>query len=187
MPPSILDLVDRALLDVEPIVGDVRPEHYGRPTPCAGFDVRSLTAHLIGGIRATATVAEGGEMRFDDHPDLDHEDATAEYTAAADRLRAAWAPEGMLEREFQVPWGKASGLQIIGFLFVEVLQHGWDLARGLGRDRTIDDELAAAALASATMWVDDSVRTPQMFGPEVPIDDDAPAPDRLAAFLGRQP
>jgi hypothetical protein len=78
MPPSILDLVDRALLDVEPIVGDVRPEHYGRPTPCAGFDVRSLTAHLIGGIRATATVAEGGEMRFDDHPDLDHEDATAE-------------------------------------------------------------------------------------------------------------
>ena len=36
------------------------------------------------------------------------------------------------------------------------------------------------------MWVDESVRVPGMFGPEIPVGDVSPL-DELVAFLGRDP
>jgi hypothetical protein len=56
-----------------------------------------------------------------------------------------------------------------------------------GRSVNYDDELVGAALAGARQWVDDSVRTPQMFGPEVTVPDKAPLMDQLVGFLRRRP
>ena len=65
--------------------------------------------------------------------------------------------------------------------------HGWDIARSLGRSIAFDDHLVTAVLADARRWVDESARTPQLFGPEVTVVEGAPALDRLVAFLGRDP
>ena len=35
--------------------------------------------------------------------------------------------------------------------------------------------------------IDDNMRSMGIFGPAVPVADDAPTQDRLAAFAGRQP
>lgn len=48
------------------------------------------------------------------------------------------------------------------------------------------DLLALLTCAGARQWVDDSVRVPGMFGPEVSVHDAAPL-DALVAFLGRDP
>jgi hypothetical protein len=50
----------------------------------------------------------------------------------------------------------------------------------------MDPALAEATLAAAKMTISDDIREGR-FDPAVPIADDAPAHDRLAAFLGRHP
>lgn len=184
---ELMDQLERAIADVDPIVAAIRPAHYELPTPCSEFDTRTLLGHLIGGLRGFANVGEGGALSFDLDPDLDDEDALAAYRAATSRLVSAWRAPGALERTYSMPWGEMQGFQLVGFSFLEVLTHGLDLAKAAGLGRTIDAALAEEALASARMWVDEGARTPMLFGPEVEIPADAPAPDRLAAFLGRRP
>ena len=86
-----------------------------------------------------------------------------------------------------MPWGETTGMQLMGFELIELIVHGWDISRSLGRDAPFEDDLVEAALFGARQWVDDSTRTPQLFGPEVPVPDDAPVLDRLVGFLGRHP
>lgn len=187
MADELIDLLESAIADVDPIVAAVGREHFDLPTPCKEFDTRALLGHVIGGMRGFADVGEGGELSFDLDPDLDTENGLAEYRTAGSRLLTAWRVPGAMERTYSMPWGEMQGFQLVGYAFLEVLTHGWDLAKATGSGRTIDAGLAEEALASARMWVDEGARTPVLFGPEVPAADDAPAPDRLAAFLGRQP
>lgn len=187
MSEDMLALVARAVEQVGPIVTAVGPDNLTRRTPCPDFDVRGVVSHLIGGLRAFANVGEGNPMRFDVEPDLDNEDAGAEYQAAAQHLLRAFGQPGALDQTFPMPWGDATGYQLAGFELIELLTHGWDTARGIGVPAAYDDDLVAAALTGARQWVDDSVRTPQMFGPEVSVPADAPLVDQLAGFLGRRP
>jgi uncharacterized protein (TIGR03086 family) len=187
MDDALLPLVTRAVDQVEPIVASVTPADLERPTPCPGMSLAALVGHLIGGLRGFADVAEGQPLRFDIEPDVRTEDARLAFRAAADRMLAGFGAPGMLERTFDMPWGPTTGMQLIGFELIELVTHGWDIAHSMGHDPAIVPEVAEAALAGARMWVDDSVRTPQMFGPEVPVDVHAPVIERLVGFLGRDP
>ncbi len=180
-------LLDRAIGAVEPMVASVSAADHARSTPCADFDLGTLVAHLIGGLRGFADVGEGEPLRFDADPDLTTERIPEEYRKAADRLVAAFRPPGMLERSFAMPWGDTTGAQLMGFELIELVVHGWDIGRSLGRTAAFDDDLVEAVLFGARMWVDDSTRTPQLFGPEVPVPAREPVLDRLVGFLGRQP
>ncbi|MEV5330267.1 hypothetical protein AB0K67_39670 [Nonomuraea sp. NPDC052634] len=75
--------------------------------------------------------------------------------------------------------------------------HGWDLARATGQDDTIDpDDVARhwAALTDIPPDLMEKYRTPgafgpgvEVFGPEVPVAQDASPQDRLLGFIGRDP
>ncbi len=147
-----------------------------------------MAAHLIGGVRAFAEVGEGGELRFDADldPDLDAEPADVALRSSVDRLLAAFGEPGRLESTYAMPWAPTTGVQLVGFELIEMVVHGWDIARGLGVEMDVDDEVVRTTLAGARMWVDDSVRVPGMFGPEVHVSDVSPL-DELVAFLGRDP
>ena len=187
MEHDLISLVQRAVLAVDPLVASVSSADYQRPTPCEGFDLRMLVAHLIGGLRAFADVAEGKPLGFDADPDLDNENASDEFLKARDRFVAGFAAPELLDRTFPMPWGDTSGMQLAGFELIELTVHGWDIARSLGRSVPLDDDLVEAALFGARQWVDDTARTPQLFGPEVPVAAQAPPIDRLVGFLGRHP
>jgi len=150
--------------------------------------VAQVAGHLIGGIRGFAEVGEGGELRFDAKldPDLAREVAAAVYRSAVERLLAAFTESGRIDSTYSMPWGPTTGVQLLGFALIETVVHGWDIARGLGIELEVDDEVVRATLAGARLWVDDSVRVPGMFGPEVPVSD-VPPLDELVAFLGRDP
>lgn len=179
-------LVREAAAAVEPLFAVTEADH-GRPTPCVGLDLKALLAHVIGGLRSMADIGEGKPFSFDTDPDLSVEDPVAELRLAVDRLTTAFSRPEVAARSFAMPWGETSADQLLGFELIELVVHGWDIARSLGRDPALPDELAAAALGGARQWVDDSARTPQLFGPEVAVDDGAPVLDRLVGFLGRDP
>ncbi|MCT2585635.1 TIGR03086 family metal-binding protein [Actinophytocola gossypii] len=68
----------------------------------------------------------------------------------------------------------------------DVWLHSWDLAKALGREPDLDQERCAAGLA-AMVPAERMLRDSGQFGPAVPVADDAPAQDRLMAFIGRDP
>lgn len=114
------------------------------------------------------------------------ESAAAVFRSAVDRFVAAFAAPGRLDATYAMPWGPTLGVQLVGFELIETVVHGWDIARGLGLELPVDDDVARSTLAGARMWVDDSVRMPGMFGPEVATSSAGPL-DQLVAFLGRDP
>lgn len=191
MPTDLLDLLAHAAGPTEAVLAHLDGESAGGPTPCPEMTVADVAAHLVGGLRGSTTVAEGGELRFDPDQDagLDPERADVAFRGAVDDLLSAFGRPGRVDATYAMPWGPTTGAQLLGFELIEVLVHGWDVARGLGVALEVDDALVAAASAGARQWVDESVRVPGMFGPEVVVDDPgALAPiDRLAAFLGRDP
>ncbi len=187
MSDEMTALLERAMTAVEPVLASVSANDFDRPTPCPGFDLATLLAHLVGGLRGFAEVGEGLPLRFDVDPDVRVEQIAVEYRKAADQLLAAFARPGAVERTYAMPWGETTGQQLMGFELIELVVHGWDICRSLGRALVVDADIVEATLGGAQMWVDDSVRTPQLFGHEVPSDPEAPVLDRLVAFLGRRP
>jgi uncharacterized protein (TIGR03086 family) len=186
MPEHLIELVRSAALHAEPILAACTRDRLRDPTPCPDLDVGLLAGHLIGGLVGFADVAAGKEIRFDADPDLSEQDPRTEFRNAANRLLDAFDLPA-LERTYKMPWGDSPGRQLVGFELIEILTHGWDLARALSIDSAIPEDLATAALDSALLWVDDSTRVPVLFGPEVPVPPSAPITDRLVGFLGRNP
>lgn len=182
--PDLVNLLARLGEPVAALVDSVDDTTRGAPTPCADMDVQGLVEHLVGGLEQFAAVAEGAEG-------IGHSPAPVrEGRGFRDALAHAvdsWAVPGRLERSYAMPWGPSTGRMLVGFLVVEQAGHGWDLATALGRRLDVDEADVAAADAVVRGIVTPEVRVPGMFGPEVAPDPDAPALDRLAAFLGRCP
>lgn len=108
------------------------------------------------------------------------------FCAAADQMRAAFAAPEVLDKTFDAPIGTASGTFFAKVRIIELIAHGWDLARATGQSMHVfPDDLCERALAmSREVYAD---RTRGRFGDEQPVSADAAAADRLAAFLGRTP
>ncbi len=178
----------RALLHTGRIVVGVRPEHLTMPTPCRDWDVRLLLNHIIGGNYMCAEVAAGG--RADSTGVMDDytlPDPGSNYVASAEAVLAAWAAPGAMERRCHMSFGDIPAPAAVSIHFLDIVVHGWDLARATGQDTTIDADLAAEALDISHGLLSPELRETGVFGPEIPISEDNPLHDRLAAFMGRRP
>jgi uncharacterized protein (TIGR03086 family) len=71
----------------------------------------------------------------------------------------------------------------------EVVLHGWDLARGTGQPFHCDLDSTAAVLAftSESAKPEHAASREGLFGPVVPVPEDAPPFDRALGFAGRDP
>jgi uncharacterized protein (TIGR03086 family) len=178
----------RALLNTGRIVVGVRPDQLALPTPCRDWDVRLLLNHIIGGNYMFAEVARGG--RPDPTGDMDDHtrpDPGTNYIASADAALAAWAEPGAMERKVHMSFGDIPAPAAVSIHFLDIVVHGWDLARATGQDTTIEPDLAAEALDISHGLLSPELREAGVFGPEIPISADDPLHDRLVAFMGRRP
>jgi uncharacterized protein (TIGR03086 family) len=189
-PADPRDALFRAADQAVAVVGLVRPEQLGAPTPCTEYDVRHLTGHVVSVLRRIGYVAGGGHAF--DVPSIvlglaDGAWAPAAIANAAD-LRAAWADDAVLDRVLRLPWGEVPGRGAALAYVQELTTHAWDLATALGRADVLDASLADLALVAAQRYVPPQPRgAPIPFGPPVEVARDAPAYDRLVAWLGRDP
>lgn len=187
---DIVRLHGRALDDAARLIDGMRPEHLGLPTPCGEWDVRALLAHLVGGNVRWAVLA--GAAAMDRSPargsgqgaDLLGDDPAGAYRRSADLVRAAWRDPALLDRSFALPIGTLLGRAAINLHLVETVVHGWDLARATGQTPAFDPEVVRAA----THFTRSGPPPPRAtFAAPVPVADDLPEIDRLAALLGRAP
>lgn len=128
------------------ITAGVGSEQFAGPTPCPDFDTRTLVNHLV----AYTGIGMETRARREPHPEgLATRDFAAEpdwaaaYAVQLDRSVAAWADPAAWEGEIDGVPADSMG----GMLFMELVLHGWDLARATGQDYRLDDATARAALA----------------------------------------
>ena len=179
----------RALEATGRVVARVTEEALDAPTPCAEWNLRELIVHMAGNNNGFADAAEGKPA----DPDVWEgtgisSDPVGEYQKSAERVRAAFAGDGVLDRTFDIyPFGSFPGQTGVAMHFADYLAHGWDVARAIGLDDPLDPELCLAVLRMAQRWPQTSWGPGAPFAHRVPVPEDASAQDRLLGFLGRSP
>ena len=174
------------------VVDKIQAADLGRPTPCAGWDLRALLAHMTAQHRGFAAAAAG---RGDDltvwRPPALAGDFARVYAAAADEVIGAFAAGGVLDRPFALPEisteRSVPGRIAVGFHLVDYVVHGWDVATaaGLAWDPPADAVAAALPVARAVP-VGAARETPgAAFAAALPVPPGATALQEILALLGR--
>ncbi|WP_248961074.1 TIGR03086 family metal-binding protein [Sphaerisporangium perillae] len=191
---DVRELDRRAVLASLDVVGKASPGDLGRPTPCAGWTLADLLAHMTAQHHGFAAAAAGNgadpeAWRLEPVGD----DAVAVYAGAAERVIAAFAEEGVLDRVFALPeFGTGAAFpaaQAIGFHLIDYLVHAWDVARSLDVAFTPEPGLVEAAWPIAHAVPDDERRhrPGAAFQPRLAVPADATRFDQILAMLGRTP
>jgi uncharacterized protein (TIGR03086 family) len=107
-----------------------------------------------------------------------------ERSDAEPALQAAFGRPGVLERTYHGPLGTATGAERLQIRLYDLLAHGWDLAQATEQPADLPDDLAEQSLAFARTQLTEQAR-PGRFGPAQIVAEQAPAIERLVAFLGR--
>ncbi len=181
--PSVEQL-GRAFAAVGHLVSKVRPEQWSAPTPCTDWTVRQLVDHLIEMNRAFAALL--ADEPSPPRPATDHaeEDPAGAYGDSAATVEAAFGQPGVLERSYQGSLGRATGAERLQIRLYDLLAHGWDLAQAIGQPAELPDDLAEQSIAFVRTQLTNQAR-PGRFGPAQVVAEQAPAIERLVAFLGR--
>jgi uncharacterized protein (TIGR03086 family) len=159
------------------------------PTPCTDWDLRTLLNHTILWTAYSAERRAYGESAAEDLMSKDFAagaDYARDYQAQLAKAVQAWSDPAAWDRELTVMGNTMSASDVGAMLVMEMVLHGWDIARATGQDYHCDGELAGALLATVSAQAD-MFRQYQGFAPVVPVPDDAPAFDRALALAGRDP
>jgi uncharacterized protein (TIGR03086 family) len=184
----MLDSVHQALAYAGGVVGGIGDDQRRLPTPCEGFDVEQLCAHLVQKVVFFGGIPAGGphDPEAVPDPDLTGRPLSEPFDEAADRVRSTWDAE-RLDEVFDLAPGRLSGTELARYFLLELLGHGWDLAVATHQPADPGAELANAGLAAAEQIGDEALRTPGLMAPAVTVPATAPAMDRFVAYIGRDP
>jgi uncharacterized protein (TIGR03086 family) len=186
---NLPELHERALASTRSYVAGIGPDQWHDATPCAEYDVHALVNHIVSGnfwvapLVAGKSIAEVGDA-YDG--DVLGDDPVAAYDASAQQAAAAFNGNGAMEASVAVSYGPVPGEIYAGHRLIDVLIHGWDVAKATGQDPTL-----APALVEACREVvepqKELLRGSGMFGSDVEAPADADPQVELLALLGRRP
>lgn len=186
MKTTTLDLEPQAAA-VARVVAAVRDDQLTAPTPCTGTSVAGLLDHLVGLTLAFRLGAEKRPQQGAPRADADQlpPDWRDRLPSQLDALVAAWRKPAAWEGVTEVGGAQLPGAAMGVVAANEVLVHGWDLAVATGQPYRADPATAEHCLAFVA-GVPAEMRS-SMYGPVVPVADDAPLFDRLLGQTGRDP
>jgi uncharacterized protein (TIGR03086 family) len=154
------------------VSAELSDDDWDKPTTCEGWTVRDLVDHAMHWQAMGGSMVGAGTQPGDD------------WATIEPKLSAALDDPANLEGNAEAMGGMPRQ-QVTGFVIGDLLIHSWDLARSIG----VDDSLPEVAVQSTLMGLqrvpDEMLRGPNMFGPALPVSDDASPQERLLAFVGR--
>lgn len=162
-----------------------------RPTPCAEWDVYALVNHVVVGGWRYGRVMQGGSLAdfvAARNHDVLGTDALGEWDRARQFSESAFAEPGALERRLTIVVGEVSGRDLLCVRLFELAVHSWDLARAIGTDETLDEEVLDAAEQGRQILAPLAQRPDvQWFDDLLPVDPTQSAQARLLRLAGRRP
>lgn len=181
-------------IDLEPaaarlagLIEGLAPDALEGPTPCERFTVGDLLDHIgrfALAFRATAVKDPLPRPPAADAANLDADWRSripGDLLAMAEAWRDPEAWRGMTAAGgIDLP-GEVAGVVALD----ELVIHGWDLARATGRPSGYDGPGLEAVFAAVQHFRTSGIDG--LFGPEVPVAEDAPLLDRTLGVAGRDP
>lgn len=176
------------------VAANLTRDDLGRATPCAGWSVADLLAHMIAQHQgfAAASAGAGADPSVWEVRPLG-EDPAWSYAAASLAVIAAFAEPGVEQQQFHLPAISSTleftAAQAISFHFVDYVVHGWDLAKSIDVpiEHTPDLLDAALALAATVPAGEARLTTGAAFRPVLDAPEGAGQIERVVAMLGRSP
>jgi uncharacterized protein (TIGR03086 family) len=178
-----VELLERSLAYTRGTLADVRPDLLDRPTPCVGWSLGHLLAHMEDALDAF-TEAASGRVRVNPVPETTTRVEALREKACA--LLGAWAAARPAGDEEQIAVGDL-GLDaplLVATAALEITLHGWDVGQATGGRARIPDDLARGLLGVATQVIGPLDRGPRFACPR-PVPGDASYSERLLAWTGR--
>jgi len=190
--PDIVELDRIAVHESLRVVALARETDWERDTPCAGWTLRRLVAHMAAqhyGFAAAARGAGHDEAYWREPEDMG--DLGRTYQGAATTVLATFAEPGVGEREFVLPelGGGIPGRMAVGFHFIDYVVHAWDVAATLGVGLDLPGHVLDAGLAVARrVPTDPAGRGPGLpFAPTLDVPAGSKRLDEALRLLGRDP
>jgi len=180
--------------DIEPaarhmasLVEAVPDDALADPTPCADYRVGDLLDHIAGfalafSAAAAGTPLDGGPSgdTANLHPDW-RDRIPSDVLGLAEAWREPDAWTGMTGAGGVELPGEVAGMVALD----ELVIHGWDLAKAIGRPAAFDDPALEAVYAMVRQFRSDGVEG--LFGPPIAVPESAPLLDRIVGLAGRDP
>jgi len=179
-----------AAAEVARIVAGVREDQLTDPTPCADLPVAAVLHHLSTLSVAFRGAADKVPQPPGPYPDADclPPDWRERLPEQLDALAVAWRAPSAGEGSTEIAGMTMPSQAVAVIALNEVLVHGWDVAVATGQPYGADDDAARACLEFARHVADAAPDMRNaMYGPVVPVPDDAPPFDRLLGQTGRDP
>jgi uncharacterized protein (TIGR03086 family) len=180
---------ERALEHTGRYVAAVSQDQWDAPTPDDEWNVRQLVNHVVSGNFWVAPLIGGKTIdevggRYDG--DVLGDDPAAAYQQSAKEATAAVNAPGAMEAACAVSYGPVPGEIYAGHRFIDVLIHGWDLAKATGQDTALPPDLVEACFEIVEPQKD-LLAASGMFGSDVKVPEGADRQTQLLAELGRRP
>lgn len=186
---DITQLFSKSLEEFDKRIRKVADDQWDLPTPCAEWNVRDLVNHIVNEdkwvrpLLEGKTVEEVGEA-FDG--DLLGDDPVAAWDSTSEEARASVNEPGAMERIVHLSFGDFPGSEYIGQLYTDHVVHAWDLARGIGADDSLDEELVQECFAR-NKPLEEILKASGAFGERIEPPEGADTQTQLLAVMGREP
>jgi uncharacterized protein (TIGR03086 family) len=165
----------------------IREDQWGSPTPCTEWDVKALVGHLITEVAWVPPLVGGrsvAEVGDELSGDLTGDDPVASWDRYAPASIATVIEPGAMERTVRLTKRELPATEYTTEVFVDLLVHGWDLARAIGADETLDPE--SVELVFQQMKPHESeLNGSGVFGSHVEVPEGADLQTQLLAVFGR--
>ncbi len=148
-----------ALADTDAYVEALSGDDLARATPCAGWRLADLLAHMIGQHRGFAAAVRAGTAPVEAYTPVPY--AVLAWRESVDAVVGAFAAADLDERAIAIEFGRAPipvG-RIVGAQLLDTVVHTWDIAQAVGAQYVPPPDLLAATAALAAAVPD------QAFGP----------------------
>ena len=139
------------------LVDQVGDGQWCEPTPCAAWNVHQLVNHVVYENRWAVPLFAGKTVADVGHTldgDLLGADPSAAWRRSAAEARAAIDTSDAMTRTVHLSFGDVTGADYGHQLVADLLVHGWDLARAIGADESLDAALVDHVAAWFAGWED---------------------------------
>jgi uncharacterized protein (TIGR03086 family) len=170
-------------------VPDQVPDELDGPTPCGDWDLRTLLNHTILWTSYSAERRAYGESVAED---LMSKDFTADpgfrkdYEDQINKAVQAWSDPKRWEGDLKVMGDATPAADVAAMLIMEMVLHGWDIARATGQEYVCDDAVAAALRETVEAQAD-LFRKYQGFADAVQVPSTATVFEQALSLSGRDP
>jgi len=158
------------------------------PTPCTEWSVYDLVNHVVAGAYAYTRMLEGCPREETVEifaSNVVGDDPLGSFRRHALAVRHAFRQPGALERVCHHSYRDFLGAELIGIRMADDLIHTWDLARAVGGDEYLDEELVREAWRIVEPIRPLLPATGDFAAPSGNVDDGMPLQARLLDAVGR--